>query len=142
METMADGGLYITTEWMRGEVQYLKNPKPSRNPSDWKTQMAASIDAKNTSKTNDLYFRRFLDIYGNMFTEKEIADFKKEMRARCKKAEIVYEHIMHESEVGYKDLTAEIAKHSDDLTNKSLRIAKWSLVAILIGVYVTLLVSL
>ena len=103
MEAITDTGSYI-------EIGKRITPKGYRNA------MSAAMHMCNISKTNELYFRRFLDIcIGKLKNEKikenEI-ELRKLMDARFGKAEIVYEDIMRRSESVSKKMSEDIFRYT------------------------------
>jgi hypothetical protein len=79
--------------------------------TEWKEQFIAASDICNLSKTNKVYFERFLDIYGNRL-KGDSASFGKIMDARFEKTKIVYEEIMRRSDFEFKSASERLARKS------------------------------
>ena len=97
-----------TMEDITDVVTYVKGAE-AKTPKNWEGLMHRAMNMCNISRTNQVYFERFLIIYGEKFTDEEKTYFTGIMDARCEKAEIVYEHRMRRSELGYKKTSSDIA---------------------------------
>ena len=102
-----------TAEDITDVVTYVKGAE-AKTPENWEELMHRAMNMCNISKTNQIYCRSFLTMYYEKFTDEERTYFTDVMDARCEKAEMVYEHRMRSSELGYK-------KTSSDIALKSLR---------------------
>jgi len=102
MEYTSDAGGYIE--------------KDVRDLGDWEGRMEKARLQCNNIRINHLYGMRFLDIYGGKFADERI-ELEKKMEFRYKKAEIVYEAVMHTAEMQFRKLLVK-ADHELILGNR------------------------
>ena len=99
MELLTDSPIYTETKRKR-----WKRVKEGIWRKEWEKRLVSAMRLCNVSKTNHVYFKGFLEIYGGCL---EDADrLEKIMDARYEKAKIVYEDTMRRSELGFKKLSS------------------------------------
>ena len=109
------------TDFANRIVGRLIKEKNKKTLERWETLWNKSRNLQNISNANRLYFRRFLDIYGEEFSPERVDELNMMMDAWCEKARIAYEDNMRESEFGFK-------KASDKLNRRRYYIAAASLI--------------
>ncbi|MDR0778711.1 MAG: hypothetical protein LBE48_04665 [Methanomassiliicoccaceae archaeon] len=77
---------------------------------DWKSLWDKSKELYNRTRSNRLYFERFMEIYWVVFVPEEADNLHKMMDARYEKASIIYDDSMRKTEFGYKKVADEIGR--------------------------------
>ncbi|AIZ57210.1 hypothetical protein Mpt1_c13490 [Candidatus Methanoplasma termitum] len=115
------------TDFANRIVGRIIREKNTKTTSGWETLWNKSRNLQNVSNANQLYFRRFLDIYRNEFTPQRVDELNRMMNAWCDKAKIAYDDNMRESEFGFK-------KASDRLNRRRFYIAAASLIIAVLAI--------
>ena len=97
--------------------------KNKKTINKWEILWGKANNLQNISNSNQLYFRRFLDIYKDEFTQERIVELNRKMNSWCDKAKIAYENNMRESEFGYKKAADRLNRRRFYIAAASLAIA-------------------
>ncbi|MCL2317532.1 MAG: hypothetical protein FWC44_00545 [Methanomassiliicoccaceae archaeon] len=97
--------------------------KNKKTPNKWEILWGKANNLQNIAHSNQLYFRRFLDIYKDEFTPERIDELNRKMNAWCDKAKIAYENNMRESEFGYKRASDRLGRNRFYIAAASLAFA-------------------
>jgi len=96
---------------------------------EWQTLFTSASNICNVSKTNKVYFDRFMDIYNDELKGAR-DNFKRIMDARYEKAEIIFEELLRRAEFEYKTLSGGIDRESLISIRGTL---KFTIVAVIIA---------
>ena len=118
------------------------NGEGSKTPEDWETLWDKSTRLHNLSKSNHLYFGRFLNIYNKEFAPGRAEELSRIMSARCEKARIIYEDNMRKSEHGFKKESAAQTNARLNIAEKSLTVSKRSWYIAIAALFATVTFSL
>jgi len=97
--------------------------KNKKTPDKWESLWGKANTLQNVSKSNQLYFRRFLEFYKDEFTPERVNELNRKMDAWCDKAKIAYENNMRQSEFGYKKAADRLNRRRFYIAAASLAIA-------------------